>query len=166
MKVQEEYAVERIIQKRVLPDGKAEYFLKWKNWPSKYNSWEPEENLRCPSLIAKFLEEKEHRQKSTKDKNDDSSSNRKKPNNTKNNKKNDKIRYNVPEVCGFDKGLEAEKILGATDNDGLTFLIKWKGTTETELVPARIARYKCPHLVIKFFEKHITWHNISNNINL
>ncbi|XKL61470.1 hypothetical protein PGB90_008527 [Kerria lacca] len=105
-------------------------------------------------------------QKSTKDKNDDSSSNRKKPNNTKNNKKNDKIRYNVPEVCGFDKGLEAEKILGATDNDGLTFLIKWKGTTETELVPARIARYKCPHLVIKFFEKHITWHNISNNINL
>jgi hypothetical protein len=26
-----------------------------------------------------------------------------------------------------------------------------------ELVPASIARYKCPQMVIQFFEKHISW---------
>ena len=59
---------------------------------------------------------------------------------------------------GFDRGFEAEKILGATDSAGeLMLLVKWRHSDEADLVPARIVNNKCPGLVIDFYEQHSFW---------
>ncbi|KAG1140257.1 hypothetical protein G6F37_009837 [Rhizopus arrhizus] len=48
------YEVETIRDKRTLHDGTKEYLIKWKNYSESYNTWEPEDNLNCPSILAEF----------------------------------------------------------------------------------------------------------------
>ncbi|XP_052426215.1 chromobox protein homolog 7 isoform X1 [Carassius gibelio] len=56
------FAVESIIKKR-FRKGHVEYLLKWKGWPPKYSTWEPEEHILDPRLVLAF-EEKEQKERS------------------------------------------------------------------------------------------------------
>lgn len=47
------FAVESIDKKRVRK-GRVEYLVKWRGWSSKYNTWEPEENILDPRLLVAF----------------------------------------------------------------------------------------------------------------
>ena len=51
------FEVERILGKR-MKRGVALYFIKWKNWTSECNTWEPVENLvNCTEMLNVFEEE-------------------------------------------------------------------------------------------------------------
>ncbi|KAF7288009.1 chromodomain protein polycomb isoform X2 [Rhynchophorus ferrugineus] len=47
------YAAERIMKKRNRK-GVVEYYVKWKGWSQKHNTWEPEENILDSRLIELF----------------------------------------------------------------------------------------------------------------
>ena len=48
------WEVEKILGKRE-QNGVLIYLIKWKNWDSKYNSWEPASNLvNCPDILREF----------------------------------------------------------------------------------------------------------------
>ncbi|XP_047465650.1 chromobox protein homolog 7 [Mugil cephalus] len=53
------FAVESVVKKRVRK-GNVEYLLKWKGWPPKYSTWEPEEHILDRRLVQAY-EEKEQR---------------------------------------------------------------------------------------------------------
>ena len=53
------WEAEKILNKRVGPDGRTMYLLKWKGYERKYNSWEPEGALDgCPKLVKRFNKER------------------------------------------------------------------------------------------------------------
>ncbi|KAF7268199.1 hypothetical protein GWI33_018660 [Rhynchophorus ferrugineus] len=137
----EEFSVEKILDKRSR-NGKIEYLLKWKGYTDEDNTWEPEENLDCPNLIAAYESQFETIPVSD---NDDK-------NKTKTITEDNRAR-------GFDRGLEPDKIVGATDASGeLMFLMMWKNCKEADLVPANQVNVRCPEIVINYYENKKIWY--------
>ena len=59
----------------------------------------------------------------------------------------------APLPYGWDKGHEAERILGATNEfDGIHYLVKWKGVVEADLLPSQECEEYIPDTVIEFLE--------------
>lgn len=59
----------------------------------------------------------------------------------------------VQKPRGFDRGLEIDQIVGATDYTGdLMFLVRWKNCKEMDLLPAAEVNIKSPQDVIKYYE--------------
>lgn len=59
---------------------------------------------------------------------------------------------------GFDRGLEPDRIVGATDASGeLMFLMMWKNCKEADLVPANQVNVRCPEIVINYYENKEPW---------
>jgi len=144
----EEFSVEKVLDKRIGKNGKVEYLLKWRGFGDDDNTWEPSDNLDCEELISTFETARNNKSKSKNEKRKGGGGGEPKA------KRKDGERSR-----GFDRGLEPERIIGATDSSGeLMFLIKWKGSDEADLVPAREANIKCPQTVIKFYEERLTWH--------
>merc|ERR1712045_288223 len=154
---EEEYVVEKVTDKRVGRNGKVEYLLKWKGYGDEDNTWEPRENLDCEEMIETF--EKARRDKADKKKGSDKRKSDADGGSSKKKKGGDDEKPR-----GFGRGLDPERIIGATDSSGeLMFLIKWKGSDEADLVPAREANVKCAQTVIKFYEERLTWHTSSQD---
>ncbi|XP_061592079.1 chromobox protein homolog 5 [Cololabis saira] len=180
---EEEYVVEKVLDRRVVK-GRVEFFLKWKGYSEKHNTWEPEKNLDCPELISEFMktykkpgsanatsssggsksssssvgrtkESSSVKKRGSDEDDDDDEEGGSKPKK----KKEDEILV----ARGFERGLEPEKIIGATDSCGdLMFLMKWKDSDEADLVLAKEANHKCPQIVIAFYEERLTWHEDSD----
>ncbi|XP_059414996.1 chromobox protein homolog 2-like [Carassius carassius] len=55
------FDAECILNKR-MKKGKLEYLVKWRGWSSKHNSWEPQENLLDPRLLAAFNKREQERE--------------------------------------------------------------------------------------------------------
>ncbi|KAM3850028.1 chromobox protein homolog 3-like [Diretmus argenteus] len=145
-----EYAVEEVLDQRLV-NGKVEFFLKWKGFTEADNTWEPEENLN-PQLVSAFLEA----QKNVKEK----PAPVKRKSSTDKPETEAKKKDVTEELHGFNRNLEPERIIGATDISGelpIMFLMKWKDSDEADLVPAHKAYSHCPQVVISFYEERLKW---------
>merc|ERR1711973_897424 len=132
-------------------NGKTEYLLKWRGFGDEDNTWEPRDNLDCADLIDEFERMRKEKGKSR------PGDNKRKAAalDTSTWEKPKKIGDERPR--GFDRRLDPERIVGATDSSGeLMFLIKWKGSDEADLVPAKEANTRIPQTVIKFYEERLT----------
>ncbi|CAB5198578.1 hypothetical protein RhiirA1_450256 [Rhizophagus irregularis] len=54
----DEYVVEKILSHKNRPDGRFQYFLKWKDYPDSENSWEDEENIYATDLLEAYWRNK------------------------------------------------------------------------------------------------------------
>jgi len=116
--------------------------------------------LDCPEIIDAYEEAKRKKKEAKKAKRNDMTKIEPKIDNPP--KKKKKEDDSGPK--GFARGLNPEKIIGATDETGsLMFLMKWENAEIADLVPSKEANVKCPQVVIQFYEERLTWHSTCFN---
>ena len=162
----EEYEVEKILDKRVEKNGYTEYLVKWKNYDDPdENTWEPIDNLGDAEKIIKAFE------KELLDANAKSYAavvkNKRKsgPNHHQTMQNPSKVqRVEREKPKGFSRGLVAEKIIGLKkEPENTFFLIKWKGSDETDFVLVKDAKLKIPQIVLEFYEEKLGWFKNESN---
>jgi hypothetical protein len=55
---EEEYVVERILDYRVGRNGRRMYRIKWEGYETKDSTWQREDEMNCPDILARFWEER------------------------------------------------------------------------------------------------------------
>lgn len=194
--------------------------MKWEGFDDSHNTWEPKENMNCPTLVTIYEGQqgyhKKHQETGKKVAGKEEKAVMKKKEVEVKDEKNVPRKYNgklaqqesrqvlmsfihifftlaiinedvattsmlfknpwkkrklsfdaspiAPEKSqiknGFGRGLEPEKIVGATKMNGeLQLLIKWKYSDLGDLVLAREANKKCPAKVIEFYESRMSFKN-------
>ena len=85
------------------------------------NTWEPVENLDCPELINEFEEKRKKRESEKKEETPSKETKKRKSVAVEKEEPKKKAKKSVEEdgrPRGFDRGLDPEKIIGATDSSG------------------------------------------------
>ncbi|XP_054159060.1 chromobox protein homolog 1-like [Oppia nitens] len=132
-KEEEEYDVEDIVAKRI-NGGVIEYLVKWYNYPSEQNTWEPIDNLEGSQEIINEYEVK-HSGESVPEVDA------------------------IEPGNGFNQKWVPIKVFGATKRpvDGrLMVMIRWKGN-KSSFEFAEEANTRIPQLVIAYYEQRIRW---------
>merc|ERR1711862_655558 len=153
----EEYVVEKILDKRAEKGGYTEYLVKWKNYEDpEENTWEPVDNLGdAEKAIKAFEKDLEAKNLAANAKNNKRKSG---PNSVVQNPAKVQKVERKEKAKGFARGLQAEKIIGIRkEPEKMFFLIKWKGSEETDFVNAKEAKLKIPQIVIEFYEEKLNW---------
>ena len=107
------WEIEDIIDQRTTPEGVQQVLIKWENWPSKFNTWEPVENLNgdLETVLKNLEKEKEERRKSRRKK-------------------------KTKKTCAGSESPEwgeVEEIRDEKIEDGIRYyLVKWKDCSEKE----------------------------------
>lgn len=61
-------------------------------------------------------------------------------------------------LYGFARGLTAEEVVGMAVKAGEIYLLmKWIEKNEADIVPAKQANLICPHIVLHYYYKLLTW---------
>lgn len=171
---EEVYQVEKVVDKR-MHKGRVEYLLKWKGYGDNEMTWEPQDNLECPDLIEAYekkIREKEALKRKSaqnvaagdvaakKRRKEEAAATEKRKDSSGPSKDGKQTKQDEKKYRGFDRGLDPERIIGATEsNNELLFLMKWKNNNEADLVRAKEANHRCPQIVIQFYEERLTWHS-------
>lgn len=131
----QEYIVEKILDKKIDSKGVAKYLVKWEGFPSSNNTWEPLEHLvECEAAIQKY----ELSQAVNLAERHGNSPNK--------NTLKERQEYEVDQILGLTM-VNKEKF----------FLISLVDCSQTTFIRASLANKMFPSKVIDFYLSHIEW---------